>query len=72
MLLTRLQIPPRFSRLPDSKIVTSKPCPTAWAAEDTPVKAAPTMAMRGALGRLLPVGGGGGANTHAMRNWIAW
>jgi len=65
VLLTLAHIPPSALRLPDSKIVTSKPCPTQCAAEETPVMPAPMMAILGLL-RLAWGGGGWGENWEVL------
>ncbi|TKW51861.1 hypothetical protein CTA1_1114 [Colletotrichum tanaceti] len=57
--LLTLQIPPRFSRLPASKMTTSKPWPMQWAADVTPVIPAPMTAILGRLKRVLGSGGVG-------------
>ena len=63
-----LQIPPKLFSSPASNIVTSKPWPTQWEAEDTPVRPAPIMAIRG---RCSVACGGGGVGERSLSR-IHW
>lgn len=63
-----VQIPPTWSESPASKMVTSKPWPTQWAAADTPVRPAPMMAILG-LRNLAPGAGGSGEKILSISHW---
>ena len=63
-----LQIPPKLFSSPASNIVTSKPWPTQWEADETPVRPAPMMAIRG---RCSVACGGGGVGERSLSR-IHW
>lgn len=66
-----LQMPPRLSSPPASKMVTSKPWPTQCAADVTPVIPAPIIATFGLRNGLL-LSGGAGDRILSVRYWKIW